>query len=199
MTFWMYNLTNPEEVRNGSAPDLELVGPFNYLESREKHNPEFSADKTTVSFTYTRIFTRVEEPCPPGSIYPDVTCSLDDNMNITTGNIALMAVANQEGAVMFDIAYGLCKNKDPNSKFYFFVCGWNLERRSLLTFAPSRVSRHFRYPPGQRADLGLQRLVLGAAEAAGADPDPEEQHARDLDLQVGAVHRQGILRVWGKW
>ena len=95
MTFYMFNVTNAAAVRNnGSKPHVEVVGPYNYNELKVKHDIAWSDDKTSVRFKYNRTFTRVKTKCPPGVLYPDFECSLDDTVNITTGNIALMGLAN---------------------------------------------------------------------------------------------------------
>lgn len=132
MTFYMYNLTNADDVRNkGAKPSVNIVGPFNYHELKVKTHVEFSEDKTTVKFMYNRTFTRVQTPCPKDAgLYPDVVCSLDDSVMITTGNIALMELANTLDNLplkanikkdVYAFANGLIdywqKKKDPQGKW----------------------------------------------------------------------------------
>ena len=100
MTFYMFNLTNPAAVLQGAKPYVEVVGPFNYLETRIKHNPKWSPDNTRLTYTYTRIFQLLSTRCPPGVLYPTVDCSLKDDMNITTVNIPLMTLASLFGELI---------------------------------------------------------------------------------------------------
>lgn len=105
MTWYMFNVTNPDDVTQGAKPNVTLVGPFNYLETRIKHNWSWNGDKTRVQYFYNRTFTRIETPCPPGELYPTILCSLDDSMNVTTGNIAMATVAMLTGP-LFNGLYG---------------------------------------------------------------------------------------------
>eukprot|EP00056_Hartaetosiga_gracilis_P000951 m.41493 g.41493 ORF g.41493 m.41493 type:complete len:545 (+) comp10430_c0_seq2:30-1664(+) len=95
MTFYMFNVTNPLEVqRDGVKPHVEVVGPFNYNETREKFDIEWIDNKEKVRFKYSRIFYPLKRKCPPGVLYPDFECTIDDSIKITTPNVALMGLVN---------------------------------------------------------------------------------------------------------
>ena len=50
MAFHMYNVVNPDEiVKNGAKPILEEIGPFVYIETREKQNITISSDGCSVT------------------------------------------------------------------------------------------------------------------------------------------------------
>lgn len=96
MTFYVFNVTNPDAVKkNGSKPHIEAVGPFNYHEIRVKHDIKWSPDLTTVRYLYNRTFFLLKKRCKHGELYPDYECTIDDSINITTGNIPLMGLANE--------------------------------------------------------------------------------------------------------
>eukprot|EP00049_Salpingoeca_infusionum_P011165 m.192416 g.192416 ORF g.192416 m.192416 type:complete len:548 (-) comp14854_c1_seq1:4308-5951(-) len=101
MTFYVFNVTNPKEATQGAKPNVSIVGPFNYNEVRIKHEVQWFDDENQVRFHYNRTFFPVTTKCPPGVLYPDFECSLDDSMQLTTGNIALMALANTLQAFPF--------------------------------------------------------------------------------------------------
>jgi hypothetical protein len=94
MTFYMYNVTNPVGVQFlKEKPHLELVGPFNYLETRLKHNVSWSEDKTIINFMYNRTFNILPNRCDKGvNVSMDIVCSLEDDVNITTINTPLVGL-----------------------------------------------------------------------------------------------------------
>eukprot|EP00730_Choanoeca_flexa_P013599 TRINITY_DN5498_c0_g1_i2.p1 TRINITY_DN5498_c0_g1~~TRINITY_DN5498_c0_g1_i2.p1 ORF type:complete len:557 (+),score=145.85 TRINITY_DN5498_c0_g1_i2:140-1810(+) len=97
MTFWMWNLTNPDAVLTGAKPHVELIGPFDYQEIRLKDDIGWSTDGTRVHYTYSRNFYKLKNKCKSGVLYPTEPCSLDDSMLMTTANIPLMQIVGLVG------------------------------------------------------------------------------------------------------
>lgn len=48
--FYMFNITNSNEVRNGAKPNLEQIGPFVYKVNISKSALQFNNDSTEVTF-----------------------------------------------------------------------------------------------------------------------------------------------------
>nr|CAD7418555.1 unnamed protein product [Timema poppensis] len=61
MKFYMLNLTNPEEVRQGGQPILKEVGPYVYDEYRERVNIEKHEDGTISFQKKTSLFFNQEK------------------------------------------------------------------------------------------------------------------------------------------
>ncbi|KAF2365423.1 CD36 family [Trinorchestia longiramus] len=53
LSFYLFNLTNPEEFQNGAKPNVSEVGPYVYREYHEKTNLTFN-DNNTVAFYQKR-------------------------------------------------------------------------------------------------------------------------------------------------
>ncbi|ETO05042.1 lysosomal integral membrane glycoprotein, partial [Reticulomyxa filosa] len=54
--FYVYNITNPYEVLNGSIPQLQEIGPYIYRRFEFKSDVVFSEDSCTVSYRYDFSF-----------------------------------------------------------------------------------------------------------------------------------------------
>ncbi|ETN99681.1 hypothetical protein RFI_37789, partial [Reticulomyxa filosa] len=54
--FYVYNITNPYEVLNGSIPQLQEIGPYIYRRFEFKKDVVFSEDSCTVSYRYEFTF-----------------------------------------------------------------------------------------------------------------------------------------------
>eukprot|EP00047_Mylnosiga_fluctuans_P003378 m.228858 g.228858 ORF g.228858 m.228858 type:complete len:539 (-) comp11799_c0_seq1:378-1994(-) len=99
VTFYFYNVTNPEIVRYfQGTPALAMVGPFTIREILRKTNITWSPDGAEVSYNLEYEYESVVAPCPFnwtskfhwGS---DVICGLPpDSTVITTSNVPLLMV-----------------------------------------------------------------------------------------------------------
>ncbi|ETO24261.1 hypothetical protein RFI_12901, partial [Reticulomyxa filosa] len=59
--FYVFNITNPYEVLNGSIPQLQEIGPFIYRRFEFKNDVVFSEDSCTVSYRYSFSFEFQED------------------------------------------------------------------------------------------------------------------------------------------
>ena len=81
-----FNVTNPEEVKNGGKPALKEVGPYAYLEIRRKENIfEIDTDKIQFGQYYEYHFNQTETDASGCD-----GCKPDDEITVLNG--ALMAV-----------------------------------------------------------------------------------------------------------
>lgn len=85
MQFWVWNLTNPDEVMKGDKPKLQQIGPYTYRETRPKTEIKFSADNVTVSYISPQsyVFDRNESVGDP------------KEENFTTINVPYITAVNQ--------------------------------------------------------------------------------------------------------
>ena len=88
---YVFNITNPYEMLNGSAPHVEEIGPIRYKMNDIKVNISFNEDKTNVSYVLYRHYT----PLNPEA----------EKMNITTINLVFQAMYAQAGAFAVDVLY----------------------------------------------------------------------------------------------
>ena len=76
----------------GGYPNVTLVGPFTYNDTRIKSNITWSDDGTIVYFTYDEFYTFIDAPCN-GSVGTTNICSLDPfNTTITSVNAPMVGV-----------------------------------------------------------------------------------------------------------
>lgn len=85
MQIYLFNVTNPDAIRyHGAKPVLQQVGPYTYLEVREKYNLDWNHTKGTVSYRQNISFFFNEE----------MSNGLKETDYITTIN-AVMVIAAQ--------------------------------------------------------------------------------------------------------
>ncbi|XP_003743081.1 scavenger receptor class B member 1 [Galendromus occidentalis] len=83
VAWYLFNLTNPEEFKQGGKPIVKEVGPFWYKVDISKKNITFHNNKT-VSFEEHRFFT-----------FDPVNSVSDEETNITMVNVPLMAALHR--------------------------------------------------------------------------------------------------------
>ncbi|KAL4230682.1 Lysosome membrane protein 2 [Mactra antiquata] len=92
---WVWNITNPVEVKQGLKPSLQQSGPYTYSENRQKVDIKFH-DNNTVTYREDKYYSFVREK----SVGPESTV-------FTTVNIPFMLIANvlqNEFSVIKDLA-----------------------------------------------------------------------------------------------
>lgn len=98
MTYYMFNVTNPDDVLTGSLPKLQVIGPYTYSESNQKFDIVWSADGNIVTYKYHRLFIPYGTPCV-GPVSVDTLeppyCTMDDSVNVTVGNSPLLGFIMQ--------------------------------------------------------------------------------------------------------
>ncbi|XP_076470423.1 lysosome membrane protein 2-like [Babylonia areolata] len=82
MQFYMFNVTNPEAVKNGDKPILAQRGPYTYREERRKESIVFH-ENDTVSYREKQTF-----------FFQRNMSVGDDTDIITTGNLVVLTAAN---------------------------------------------------------------------------------------------------------
>lgn len=83
---YLFNVTNPDEILNGGKPAVEQLGPYGYLESREKYDIVLDDKNDTVNFRPTKTYVFNPDPLFTNG-------SLDDK--VTMLNVPLLAIAKQ--------------------------------------------------------------------------------------------------------
>ena len=78
--FYVFNVTNPHDVQNGEKPVVEEIGPFAYLEIREKRNIKHYGDEIDYGLNILYTFSE-SDSCE--------TCTED--LMVTVPNMALLA------------------------------------------------------------------------------------------------------------
>ncbi|XP_045204924.1 lysosome membrane protein 2-like [Mercenaria mercenaria] len=80
---WVWNLTNPDEVKKGGKPSLVQSGPYTYTENRQKVNITYHDNNNTVTYRENKYYTFDRD----NSVGPETN-------KFTTVNIPLMLIAN---------------------------------------------------------------------------------------------------------
>mmetsp|Transcript_11291 Transcript_11291/g.15628 ORF Transcript_11291/g.15628 Transcript_11291/m.15628 type:complete len:420 (+) Transcript_11291:59-1318(+) len=94
MKFWIWNITNPDEVEKGANPVVQEVGPYSYREYNIYLDVSWSADQTKMNWTKWQYFVYSPEDSFEGADpYNDI---------FTTVNVPLMSVI---GALTFNQSY----------------------------------------------------------------------------------------------
>lgn len=57
MQFYLFNLTNKEEVLEGAKPVLQQVGPYTYAEKQLKYDLKFDDEKGTVTYLQNKTLS----------------------------------------------------------------------------------------------------------------------------------------------
>ncbi|KAK8379452.1 hypothetical protein O3P69_019391 [Scylla paramamosain] len=85
MQFWLFNVTNPEEIRfNGAKPVLEQVGPYTYEEVRVKYAFDWSKEGT-VSYLQNKSYI----------FSPELSGERRESDLITSINVLMVSLAAQ--------------------------------------------------------------------------------------------------------
>lgn len=88
MQFWLFNVTNPDEIRfSGAKPVLQEVGPFTYEEVRVKYSFEWDDYEGTVSYLQNKSYMFRE----------DLSNGLKESDPITTINVLMVLLSQVFG------------------------------------------------------------------------------------------------------
>lgn len=82
MQFWLFNVTNSEDVLQGSIPKLQQVGPYTYEEKQLKYNLSFNHDEGTVTYLQNKTFFYRQDLSP----------GVDLSDKVTTVNAVMMSL-----------------------------------------------------------------------------------------------------------
>lgn len=85
MQFYLFNLTNKEEVLEGAKPVLQQVGPYTYAEKQLKYDLKFDDEKGTVTYLQNKTFIFRE----------DLSEGLLESDQITTINAVMMSLGSR--------------------------------------------------------------------------------------------------------
>ncbi|MBD3340896.1 MAG: hypothetical protein GF353_17440 [Candidatus Lokiarchaeota archaeon] len=88
-SFYMWNLTNPEEYLEGEKPILAEVGPFVFRVYETKYDVAFSEDKELVSYNKYNTYEFKEGHSSPLRLNDKIT-------NINPGYLGVLDIANTE-------------------------------------------------------------------------------------------------------
>ncbi|XP_052792944.1 lysosome membrane protein 2-like [Mya arenaria] len=80
---WVWDLQNPDEVKNGGKPSLVQRGPYSYRENRHKINVSFHDENDTVTYKEDKYY-----------VFDRAMSNGTEDDKFTTVNIPLMLIAN---------------------------------------------------------------------------------------------------------
>ena len=80
--FYLFDVLNPNEVRNGSLPQLKEIGPFVYREIRTRENVTFNGNGT-LTYNERRKFY----------FMPELSIA-SDNLTVTSINMVVITAIN---------------------------------------------------------------------------------------------------------
>lgn len=84
MQFWLFNVTNPHDIRyDGAKPVLQEIGPFTYEEVREKYSFQWDSENGTVSYFQNKTYIFRE----------DLSGDLREDDMVTTINVLMVLAA----------------------------------------------------------------------------------------------------------
>jgi hypothetical protein len=127
---YMFNVTNPNEVLAGAAPNVTEVGPFVFREIKIRSNVTFGQDMQghdTMSYLEWEYYL----------FQPDMSNGLTLDMPITTAHLPFQAVINQGSLASNFIAYFLdVVLPQHNVTFTPYQRMWDTRSVSDLVFGP---------------------------------------------------------------
>jgi len=100
MSFYMFNITNPDQVLNGSKPILQELPPLVYHMVEQNFNVSFSADKTIISYQNWLRF------------YPTPETVALSKQNITTINMPFQGLIGRNITAIGEIIDGFFHEKE---------------------------------------------------------------------------------------
>ncbi|XP_076069936.1 lysosome membrane protein 2-like [Oratosquilla oratoria] len=85
MQFYIFNLTNPDEVLRGSKPVLDQKGPYTYEQKRRKFGLDFDTEQGTLSFKQNKTYF----------FRPDLSQGNMEDDRITTINAVMISLGSR--------------------------------------------------------------------------------------------------------